>query len=61
MYSVKVLRNQKFKRKLIAISFDFVLLAEFGKFFVPKNEDQDYNGPNIEMPEHIHSNRAEVA
>lgn len=52
MYSVKGIRNQKFKRKLIATSFALVLLAEFGEFFVPKN-DVDCNWSHIEVPEHM--------
>jgi len=52
MYSLKASYREKLKRRVVATSFFLVILAEFGEFFVPKN-DNHYNGPNIEMPDHV--------
>ena len=48
MYSIKGVCSQKFKRKIVAIAFAAVLLAEFGEFFVPKN-----GNAHFEIPEHV--------
>ena len=48
MYSIKGVCSQKFKRKVVAIAFAAVLLAEFGEFFVPKN-----GNAHLEVPDHL--------
>ena len=48
MYWIKGIYNQRLKRKVVAIAFAVVLLAEFGEFFVPKN-----GSIHLEVPDHL--------
>jgi len=48
MYWIKGIYNQRLKRKVVAIAFAIVLLAEFGEFFVPKN-----GNAHFEVPDHL--------
>ena len=52
MYSIKDVGKHKLRRKIVTISFALVLLAEFGEFFVPKNDPSTHD-IRLEMPDHL--------
>ena len=54
MYSINGAYRERIRRKIIAISFTLILLAEFGEFFVPKN-DHSTHEIRIEISDHITS------